>query len=78
VLSWIFRNRLRLSKIYGPAPAPALAGARFIRSRALDARREDPGAAGPGRLWVTRRFVWMRPMPRGTALRESSRPETRS
>jgi hypothetical protein len=66
MLSWIFRNRLRLSKIYGRSPAPLLAGARFARASAEE-RNGEPEIAGPGRLWSTRRFVWVRPMPRRAA-----------
>jgi hypothetical protein len=75
MLSWIFRNRLRLSKIYGPAPAPALAGSRFHPAENQGEQR----GTGPGRLWATRRFLWVRPMSRRAAGPwESSKPGRRA
>jgi hypothetical protein len=58
MLSWIFRNRQRLARIYGAAPPPALPGARFAARRAAAA-----GRARPGELYRVARHVLVRPMP---------------
>jgi hypothetical protein len=62
MLSWIFRNRLRLARIYGAAPPPALPGARFA---ARPKARLPRGADGPrpGELYRVARHVLVRPMP---------------
>lgn len=62
MLSWIFRNRLRLRVIYGVEQAPQLPGPRFARGRRAPPA-SAPGRARPGEVRVLSRHVVMRPMP---------------
>jgi len=65
MLSWIFRNRLRLRVIYGTAEVPCLPGARFADGGG-GGRTAGPRPSGrqrPGEVRVLRRHVVVRPMP---------------
>jgi hypothetical protein len=71
VLSWILRHRARLAVIYGIAPAPPLAGARFaagVPELGVPPAEETAASDRPG---VLRRSagggVVVRPMPRRVA-----------
>ena len=65
MLSWIFRNRLRLRTIYGHPDAPSLPGARFAPDPDEPAPPRLPGQIShrPGEVWRTQRHLMVRPMP---------------
>jgi hypothetical protein len=67
MLSWIFRNRLRLRVIYGTAVLPPLPGTRFAEEHRWGWSAGATTRAGrqrPGEVRVLSRHVVVRPMPR--------------
>lgn len=71
MLSWILRHRARLAVIYGLAPTPPLAGARFAAGASEVRVPPAEETAGDDRPGVLRRRargqVVVRPMPRRVA-----------
>ena len=66
MLSWVFRNRLRLRVIYGVAEVPPLPGARFSGRRSPGSGAAAEGRSTrqrPGEVRVLSRHVVLRPMP---------------